>query len=431
MWYNFSNLSLYRTKVQEDTMMDYRLHTPEGVKDYLPKEYMLKRKTQNNIEKIFSSFNYKPVESPTFEYIEVYEGKGSVDTKTMYKFVDRDGSVLALRPDVTPAIGRIATTSYNSNDIPMRFAYVGNAFRYNEHYQGKLREFTQAGIELIGVSGVEADAEVLTVAIESLLSAGLKDFRIDIGNVLFLQGVLEEAGISHKLCEKIQDSIVNKNYVQVSSLIENTHIKPEHKRIFKELPLLIGGIEIIDTVKNMVNNEKSLNAIKHLQQIYEILDLNGLSKYISFDFSVIGHFDYYTSLIFRGYARGTGFSVIDGGRYDKLIADYPAVGFGIKIIDLMAAVEYQSDFGAEKNNAVVVAFAENSRENAYKLAAALRKKGVVVENSLCGYSIDDNKEYVNKKGHTALYYVENDKVSVFENNDKKVLGFNELLGKEA
>lgn len=412
-------------------MMDYRLHTPEGVKDYLPKEYALKRKTQNNIEKIFNSFNYKLVESPTFEYIEVYEGKGSVNTKTMYKFVDRDGSVLALRPDVTPAIGRIATTSYSSEDVPMRFAYVGNAFRYNEHYQGKLREFTQAGIELIGASGAEADAEVLTVAIESLLSAGLENFRIDIGNVLFLQGVLEEAGISQELSVKIQDSIVNKNYVQVNSLIENTHIKPEHKRIFKELPLLIGGIEIIDTVRAMVNNEKSLNAIKHLQQVYEILSLNGLGRYISFDFSVIGHFDYYTSLIFRGYARGTGFSVIDGGRYDKLIADYPAVGFGIKIIDLISAIEYQNSFVVTEEKTVLVAFDEDSRANGYKLASNLRNKGVIVENSLWGYSLEDNKKYALDKGIDVFYYVRGNSVIVLENGVEKTLDLIQLLEEEA
>lgn len=411
-------------------MMDYRLHTPEGVKDYLPKEYALKRKTQNNIEEVFQSFGYKLVDSPTFEYIEVYEGKGSVDPKTMYKFVDRDGSVLALRPDVTPAIGRIATTSYSGENIPMRFAYVGNAFRYNEHYQGKLREFTQAGIELIGVSGVEADAEVLTVAIESLLNAGLENFRIDIGNVLFIQGLMEEAHIPQDICDKIQDSIVDKNYVQVSEIIENADIDDKIKAIFKQLPLLIGGVEIIDSVKAMVSNEKSLNAIKYLEEIYEILCANKLEQYISFDFSVIGHFDYYTSLIFRGYARGTGFSVIDGGRYDNLIADYPAVGFGIKIIDLISAIEYQNKSVADEENSVLMSFSAGSRCQAYKLASKLRSLGLVVENSLEGNDLEANKKYAQAKAINTLYYVKENTVLVIDEGEEKEIDLSQFVGEE-
>ena len=113
-------------------MINNKLHTTAGVKDYLPAECALKNEIENKIKNVFDSCGYSCVITPTFEYTEVYEGMGSVDSKRMYKFVDRDGSILALRPDVTPAIARIAATAYDKEELPLRFSYVGNAFRYNE-----------------------------------------------------------------------------------------------------------------------------------------------------------------------------------------------------------------------------------------------------------------------------------------------------------
>ena len=139
--------------------MDAKLHTPEGVKDYLPCEAAFKSEVERNIETVFYRYGFLPVSSPTFEYMEVFDGNGGLSPNQMYKFIDRDSSSLALRADMTPVIARIAATAYEKKDIPLRFYYFENVFRHNENYQGKLREFTQAGIELIGVNSYDADAE--------------------------------------------------------------------------------------------------------------------------------------------------------------------------------------------------------------------------------------------------------------------------------
>ena len=321
--------------------MNYRLHTPEGVKDYLPDEYAVKKQIENNVQGVFEGRGYKAIETPTFEFIQVLDGMGGVGSERMYKLLDRDGSILALRSDFTPAIARIAATAYSAEDIPLRFSYLGNCFRYNASYQGKLREFTQAGVELIGETGVKADTEILTAAIDSLLAAGLSDFRIDIGDVTFLQGVLDSAGISAEITEKIRESIIDKNYVEVAKTAEGLETSGEVKKILSDLPLLIGGIELLERLKGVVGNEKSQKALSYMHEIYNALGEK--QKYISFDFSVIGQMDYYTGLVFRGYARGTGFSIVDGGRYDNLVgnfgAEHPAVGFSVNINNLMAAIE--------------------------------------------------------------------------------------------
>jgi ATP phosphoribosyltransferase regulatory subunit len=388
-------------------MINTKLHTTAGVKDYLPAECALKNEIEAKIKAVFDSYNYKCVITPTFEYIEVYDGMGGVDSKRMYKFLDRDGSILALRPDVTPAIARVAATAYDKTDLPLRFSYVGNAFRYNESYQGKLREFTQAGVELIGVNSVEADAEALIIAINSLLAVGLEDFRVDIANVDFLKGVLEEAQLDSELSEAVTDAIVEKNYVEVVKLTEELNIADKLKTLFNDLPLLIGDVSTLDTAKALVSNEKSINAIEYMRRLYEILDGCGYSKYVSFDLSVTGHFDYYTGIVFRAYARGTGFSVIDGGRYDKLVGNYgeayPAVGLAVKINDIMSVIKPTEVKSAD----VLVAYDNNDEDAlmALRMADELRKSGKTAELSLLGSDIETNKAYALKNNIGTLLYI--------------------------
>ena len=333
-------------------MMNYRLHTPEGVKDYLPREYAFKKQIENNIQAVFENYGYCAIDTPTFEFAQVYEGMGGIDSKRMHKLLDRDGSILGLRPDITPAIARIASTAYESGEVPLKFSYTGNCFRYNENYQGKMREFTQSGVELIGVNSVEADTEVLEAAVKALLASGLKDFRIDVGDVAFLQGIIEEAGISAEDAEKIRESIVGKNYVKVSETVNSLDTRDDIKKLFAALPLLIGGIDLLEKLGFSVKNQKSLSALAHLHKIYDILEEKGIEKYISFDFGVVGHLDYYTGIVFRGYAYGSGFSIVDGGRYDNMVknfgADYPAVGFSININHLMSAISAQENGSGDK-----------------------------------------------------------------------------------
>jgi ATP phosphoribosyltransferase regulatory subunit len=385
-------------------MINNRLHTTAGVKDYLPAECALKTEIENKIKAVFDSYNYKCVITPTFEYSEVYDGVGGVEGKSMYRFLDRDGSMLALRPDVTPAIARVAATAYDESDLPLRFSYVGNAYRCNESYQGKLREFTQAGVELIGVNSLASDAEAITIAINSLLAVGIKDFRVDIANVDFLKGVLEEASLDEETSEAIIDSVVEKNYVEVTSIAQSLDIDNSLKTLFADLPLLIGDIGVLDSAKSLVKNKKSLDAIEYMSKLYSLLDGCGYAKYITFDLSVTGHFDYYTGIVFRAYARGTGFSVIDGGRYDKLVgsygAPYPAVGLAVKINEIMSVLSAPEVTPAD----VLITYKENCTLSALKKADELRKSGKRVELSLLGDDKDKNKAYADKNGIAEIIY---------------------------
>lgn len=383
-------------------MLITKLHTPEGVKDYLPEECEFKNNIQNKIADTFAKCGFKPISAPTIEYAEVFSNTGGIDSTRMYNFVDRDGTLLTLRPDVTPSIARIVATAHDN--FPKKLYYVDNTFRRNESYQGKLREFTQAGIEIInGNDTLSADAEAIVIAIRALKAVGLESFKIDIGHAMFLNGVIEEANISDDIINDIQDSILHKNYVAVAEIadkLENDNIK----LILKDLPLLIGDYEILQSAKQRITNAKSIEAIDYLSQLYEIIKELGLEKYISFDLSVIGAMDYYTGIIFRGYTRGTGFSILDGGRYDNMVATFgksmPAVGFAIKINDLINV----ADIKHSHKPYILIAYDKANISSAFKYAQDMRDNDYIVEISDIINSVDDNIKYAEEIKASVLCY---------------------------
>lgn len=413
-------------------MIINKLHTPEGVKDYLPLELKLKKTIECNIANVFKNYGYLPITSPTFEYNDVFCGMGGVKDNRVFKFLDRDGALLVLRPDMTPAIARIAATAYNKKQLPLKFYYIENMFRTNENYQGKLREFTQAGIEFLGVNSIEADAEVVSAAINALLEVGVKDFKIDLGHALFLKGVIEESGSNEELAGDIQGNIIKKNYVAVNELAENIE-NDNIKYILKELPLLIGDLSVIDKVKNKVTNQKSLESLNYLTELYSILKEMGFEKYVSFDLGVIGSMDYYTGLIFRGYAKGSGASILDGGRYDNMVEKFglamPAVGFALKVNELIKTVSTD----IFDNISYLVTFNNDNRTKAFKLADKLRKNNILAECSYFGKDRSINKEYAVNKNINCILEVESNTIKLIniKDNSENIVNIDFLLAKEA
>jgi len=388
------------------------IHTPDGVKDYMPIEFAAKAAVERRLEAVFDSHAFARVSSPMFEYADVFDEKGSVTQTSIYKFIDRDGSVLALRSDMTPQIARMAATLCHQEDVPLRFSYVENAFRYNESYQGKLKEFTQAGVELIGINSDAASAEVIALAISSLLAVGLKDFRIDIGQVQFFQGILEEGGFDEDACHMMRKSIVERDYVAVETAARFANVPDNVRMVLSDLPLLIGGAEVLQKARSLTTNTTALSALANLENIFDILCACGMEKYIAFDLSMVGHLDYYTGIIFRGYAYGTGSSVIDGGRYDHLTAhfgvEYPAVGFSIKIGMLLSALAAQNSASTMQstNDTTLLAYTKEGMATAMSAASELRGQGLRIENSLQNGNLAEALQYAKSHGIGGILFFE-------------------------
>lgn len=167
-------------------MSDWKLHTPTGVNDILSGECAKKKEVENTIWSVFASFGYKEVETPSFEFYDVFAGNGGqISQEVMFKFFDEHGRILTLRPDITTSIARMAATKAELDVLPLRYCYTGNVFRAEKTEGARQREFTQSGIELIGADTPEADAEVIAAAIESVLAVGIEEFQVEIGQVAF------------------------------------------------------------------------------------------------------------------------------------------------------------------------------------------------------------------------------------------------------
>jgi len=389
-------------------MMNKKLHTPHGVKDYLPAEYYLKSESQRAIEAVFMRYGYSRLSAPTYEYAEVFDGCGAASA---YKFVGSGGAVLVLRPDMTPSIARIAATAYKDEEIPLRFCYFEKAFRHNHSYQGKLNEFTQAGVELIGVGGHDADAEVVAAAVHSLLACEVRNFFVYIGHAGFLDGVLDEAGLDDGEKIRMKAALEAKDYVSVGQIADKAGVPDGIMAIFKEYPFLIGGVEMLEQSRGLVSSKVALEALAELESVRRILSCYGVEEHVAFDLSLNSSLDYYTGIIFRGYADGASAPVIDGGRYDGLTekfgVSYPAVGFAIEMDMLLTALNHQKKIVPQPSTATLLAYAEDGAEMALKTASAMRRQGVVIENSLLCGGLDENVAYAKKRGFGGVLYFEN------------------------
>ena len=365
-------------------MKKQNLHTPDGVRDIYSVEYRKKTELENKLQKVFQLYGYHNVQTPMFEYFDVF-GKevGTIPSKELYKFFDREGNTLVLRPDITPSIARMATTLYDTEKLPIRLCYKGNTFINHSSYMGRLHETTQAGAELIGIDTVEADAEMVVMAVESLREVGLSDFQIHIGSVDFFESFISETHLGKEEELKLREFIKNRNYFGVDELLQNADAKATTKKAFQVLPELIGGVEIIREAKKYALNFRTIEALKRLEELYHLLTAYGVEKHITFDLSMSGTYGYYTGIIFRGYTYGTGDAIVKGGRYDHLLEKFgkasPSIGFVIVVDELLNAFARQKLTISYKSKNTYILYDANRQAEAIKLAKEFRANGKPTE----------------------------------------------------
>ena len=358
-------------------------HTPAGLTDILVKECELKFKIETAAREVFARHGYHVVQPPMFEYYDVYDA-AVTKAENMFKFFDNNGRMLALRPDLTTSVARIAATK-PLGELPYRIAYSGSAFRNDETFSNdRRREFSQAGIELIGNGGTDADAEVIEIAIETLLKFGVKDFQIDMGHADYYKGLAEIAGLDPIVSDKLRANINDKDFVAIEGILDGIDIDEKLKEVFMELPKMFGGIETaVAAAKNPIIGEKSRAALENLISVYEILKGKGLDKYISTDLGMVPN-------LVKGFAKGVAFPICSGGRYDNLTEKFgkalPATGIAIGIERVMTAL---SDI-RERND-----------ENASEYITVALAKGRLAELSInifekLGFDVQEMKSKTRK-----------------------------------
>lgn len=360
------------------------LHTPEGVRDIYNVECGKKLVLESRLKKTFHLYGYHDIQTPMFEYFDVFRKEiGTIPSRDLYKFFDKEGNTLALRPDITPSVARAAATLFGEEELPIRLCYTGNTFVNHSSYQGRLREVTQMGAELIGDDSVEADAEMLSMVIESLLAVGVKEFQINVGNVDFFQSLIEDANLDEDAQERVIELINNRNYFGVEEYLDSIMVTRSAKEAFVGLNELTGGVEVLAAAGNIAPNSAGIMAVRRLERIYHILMMYGVEKYVTFDLSMTGTYGYYTGIIFRGYTYGSGDAIVKGGRYDHLLEKFgkasPSIGFAIVVDELMNAMIRQKLRIVYTRKNTMILYDEEKTADAVKLARDLRKKAKNVE----------------------------------------------------
>ena len=399
-------------------MSKWKIYTPDGVQDILFEDCYLKRGIEAKLRELFRANAFREVETPTMEFYDAFSSDKAMPQEAMFKFFDQQGRILVLRPDITIPIARVAATKCRELEYPLRFSYIGNVFRYNDFGGGKQNEFTQAGVEILGTNTPESDAEVIAVAINAMKAAGLENFQVDIGQVDFFKGLMEETGLPDESIEQIRLLIDRKDYVGVGELLNGCKIREDLKKLILDLPGLFGSADVIDRVEAMKVNKRSREALENIRQVLGILDDYGFSQYVSVDLGMLRGLDYDTGILFRGFTYGIGFPVLTGGRYDKLVEEFgmecPATGFSLGINMIMMALQRQKAVFDRPEIDSIVCYEARGRKTAFELCGELRRQGLVVELDISNKGVDAMKKYaLSRNIGGVISILDDDRVEIY------------------
>lgn len=321
---------------------------PPGVRDILPEESAKIEAASRGIISVFQGYGFKRLITPLLEYVDVLSlGMGENLKDRLLKFIDPStGRVVAIRPDITPQIARVVATRMRDFPLPLRLCYNENVLRYQEARDGKCREVIQAGAEHIsGKASAGADAEMIIIAIEALKTLGLKDFKIDIGDVGFLRAILEKLPVSAEEKKLIKEVIAIKDTSGLETLLDDIgmQIRKEERKLLVNLTTFYGEEEVIEKASSFTRDREALRSLKNLKEVVDIITEKGLSDSVTIDLGEVRGFDYYTGIIFEGFASGIGKPILSGGRYDNLLERYgypsAATGFAFDVENIVAALE--------------------------------------------------------------------------------------------
>lgn len=394
-------------------MIDAKFYTADGFTDTLPGICAFKKKTEKELENLFRLHGYKQIETPGIEYLDIYSRPGFVSEQDLYKMTDQKGRLLALRYDGTIPAARYAAgiKDLDSASLPLRLCYIENMFRFGDAGGGKQNEFTQAGVELMGADGSDADAEVIALAIKSALSAGIKDLQISVGQVRLYEGIAKQLGLDETNKNDIRKAISSRDTVTIEKTCDRLGLGKDQKELLLMLPDAQGTYDIIDAFRTKVTEKEALDALDNLKDILDALDEQGFLKYVSVDSGLLGGpVDYYTGVIFKGYTYEVGFPIISGGRYDNTVAVFGrqmgCVGFSLSLTLTLTALLRQGVSMEETPCDVIIGFKAGFRGKAYETAQKLRDEGKSVILDTTGMNKDALNEYAKDQGIGSALFVE-------------------------
>ncbi|MBL0386947.1 ATP phosphoribosyltransferase regulatory subunit [Tumebacillus sp. ITR2] len=359
---------------------------PRGVRDVLPPLAARKREVEKQIAKVFTRWGFEEITTPTFEYAETFlNGAYREDEDQMFKFIERSGKTVVLRPDMTAPIARVVSSLLKEHPLPIRLSYNASIFRQQENNAGRDAEFTQSGVELIGDASPDADAEVIALACTALTAAGVNGFRIAIGQVAYLEGLFTEHVADEHVRARLSVALAQKDFVSYERTVNAEIADDESRTVLLTVPRLRGNVEILEQARQLTQNEKALAALDNLETIWKVLVLHNVENYLQLDLGLLLGQHYYSGAVFEGYAPNIGFPVCSGGRYDELLGKFgraaAATGFMIGVERVLEVLEKELP-GTTKEHFLVY-YDEADRYPVIGFAVFLRSKQFIVTAQRC------------------------------------------------
>jgi ATP phosphoribosyltransferase regulatory subunit len=329
---------------------------PPGVQCFVGDEARRRRAIERTVTAVFEGWDYDEIIPPLYDYADVFEDPSL--TRKTYSFVGRDGSVLALRPDFTSLLAKIAAGRLAEVQPPIRLYYAGEVLRYEPPKAGRQSELYQMGLERLGGARALGDAEVVAIAVECLEALGARDYVLALGHVGVFAGLLEGCALSPERLDLLRTRVESKDASGVEDALAGGGVPAEVAEALVRLTHLAGGLEVLAEAKRAFAFAPAARAaVLELMATTADLADAGLRDLLAIDLGEVRGLDYYTGLVFRAYARGLGFEVGGGGRYDSLLARFgrpmPAVGFMLGLDRLALLLDRQGLAASEARTAPV------------------------------------------------------------------------------
>src|SRR6185295_4297892 len=346
---------------------------PPGTQILIGRAARRRRVLERALCSVFEGWSYEEIVPPIFDYYDVFiKGMGRGLEEQVYRFIDREGNILALRPEFTSLVAKTAVTRLASSPKPIRLYYSGEVLRFEKPKGGRQREFAQIGVENFG-GGKQADVEILLIAVEALQRLGISDFQINLGSVDFFGGIMDRIELPEDQIAKLKAVLNLKDQSGLEALLKALPLAEQRRNVLRAIPHLTGGREVLKEARGLIRNARSVESLDHLEEIHSIFDKLGLARHLTIDLGEVRGFDYYTGILFRAYIPQLGFEVASGGRYDGLSATFgeslTAVGFSFSLDRLEQIATPQLDVSESQATAV------NGDSAGFEEALKIRKSG--------------------------------------------------------
>ncbi len=325
---------------------------PPGTRDILPDEMRELRELQWKLLEAFAAFGYGEVGTPTIEYDEVLARGDGRTAGAAYRFFDERGGLLALRSDMTIPIARLVSGRYVGVEPPFRLCYIAPAYRAVRPQQGQMREFTQAGVELIGPEAPAGTAEVVEVLQAALEAIGLRRAVIGLGDSELYRQALAELGIEEQTRNTLLEKLAMHDLVGLREELEMVDgLGDEQRSALVSLSQLRGSREVLEQAAE-IGGDAVQRATARLQGTYDELERRGVADRVQIDLGLLRDLGYYSGAILEVYDPALGHVLGGGGRYDRLLArfgrDLPAAGFSLYLERLHVAQTEEQALGERK-----------------------------------------------------------------------------------